>query len=162
MPCRRFFGFAAAQRQLFEAHDREHALITIWKAPLRRFQHDAASETASLAAVVFTRHWRARALTPLSSTAAVNRGLRRPHVVSASATRCSGTGRANRLGPMRRGCRTGRLGREFLPQPALGDFTGCSKRGLAMGAVVFFDRLRITVVGLGQRIPGEMQIQVEV
>ena len=63
---------------------------------------------------------------------------------------------------MRRGCRTGRLGREFLPQPALGDFTGCSKRGLAMGAVVFFDRLRITVVGLGQRIPGEMQIQVEV
>ena len=34
--------------------------------------------------------------------------------------------------------------------------------GLAGGAVLFFDRLRITVVCLGQRIPGEMQIQVEV
>ena len=124
MPCRRFFGFSAAQCQLFEAHDREHALIAIWKAPLRRFRHDAASETASFAAVVFTRHWRARALTPPSSTAAFDDRT----LSSASAMRRCGTGRANRLGPLRRRCRTGRLGRESQPQPALGDFTGCSKR----------------------------------
>jgi hypothetical protein len=35
-------------------------------------------------------------------------------------------------------CPTGRLGREFLPQPALGDFAGCSKRRLSRGGRFIF------------------------